>query len=89
MRALVRIDPVPGMLHEVERIIRDCPEFVECDRVTGEDCLVDRLFVRSIEDLDTVLDRFHEKARTSSSIVKGRSVRRRLPPPTADARRAE
>lgn len=51
-----------------------------CDRVTGEDYFVGRLYIRSIEDLDVLLDRFHDKARTNTAIVKGQPVKRRLPP---------
>ena len=85
LQALVRINPLPGSLHEVERMIQDIPEFVECDRVTGEDCLVGRLYIRTIEELDLILDRFHEKARTNTAIVKGQPVKRRLPPLTSDS----
>lgn len=80
LQALVRINPLPGTLHEVERMIKDMPQFVECDRVTGEDCFVGRLYIRTIEELDSILDSFHEKARTNTSIVKGQPVTRRLPP---------
>ena len=85
LQALVRINPVPGSLHEVERMIQDTPEFVECDRVTGEDCFVGRLYIRTIEELDSILDRFHEKARTNTAIVKGQPVKRRLPPLISDS----
>ena len=84
LQALVRINPAPGSLHEVERMIQDTPEFVECDRVTGEDCFVGRLYIRTIEELDSILDRFHESASTNTAIVKGQPVKRRLPPLTLD-----
>lgn len=80
LQALVRINPLPGTLHEVQEMIQDTPEFVECDRVTGEDCFVGRLYIRTIEELDAILDRFHDKARTNTAIVKGQPVARRLPP---------
>ena len=86
LQALVRINPVPGSLHEVQRMIQDTPEFVECDRVTGEDCFVGRLYIRTIEELDSILDRFHESARTNTAIIKGQPVKRRLPPLISDGR---
>jgi len=86
LQALVRINPLPGTLHEVQRMIQDTPEFVECDRVTGEDCFVGRLYIRTIEELDAILDRFHDKARTNTAIVKGQPVARRLPPLGRDDR---
>ena len=81
LQAIVRIRPLPGKLHIVEKLIADIPEVVECDKVTGDDCFVARLFVRSIEDLDMLLDTISEKAQTSTSVVKAQSVRRRCPPP--------
>jgi hypothetical protein len=52
--------------------------------VTGEDCFVGRLYMRTIEELDSILDRFHENARTNTAIVKGQPVKRRLPPLISD-----
>ncbi len=82
IQAIVRIDPLPGALKDVERMIQDTEQFVECDRVTGEDCYYARLLCRSIEELDEILDPFHERARTNTAIVKGQPVKRRLPPLT-------
>jgi Lrp/AsnC family transcriptional regulator, leucine-responsive regulatory protein len=80
LQAIVRIRPLPGMLHVVERIIHDIPEFTECDKVTGEDCFIARLCFRTMEQLDGILDRIAEKAETNTAIVKATTVRRRLPP---------
>lgn len=40
--AWLRIRPVPGQLQKVSDILRDIPEIVECDRITGEDCFIAR-----------------------------------------------
>ncbi len=80
LQVIVRINPLPGALHLVEQAIRDTPEFVECDKVTGEDCFIGRLWVRSVEHLDHVLDRISERARTNTAIIKATPVKRRLPP---------
>ncbi len=77
---LVRIKPLPGMLHKVERMIQALPECIECDKVTGEDCFVMRLVVRSIDQLDTLLDGLSDYAQSNTSIVKSSPVTRRLPP---------
>ncbi|RUV56131.1 Lrp/AsnC family transcriptional regulator, partial [Mesorhizobium sp. M5C.F.Ca.IN.020.14.1.1] len=55
LQAIVRIRPLPGKLHIVQKLIEEIPEFGECDKVTGDDCFVARLFVRSIGDLDKLL----------------------------------
>ena len=57
LQAIVRVRPLPGKLQEVERQIQSIPEFTECDKITGEDCFVARLHVRSMEQLDELLDR--------------------------------
>ena len=80
IQAMVRINPLPGAMKDVERLIQDSLQIVECDRVTGEDCFYARLYCRSMDDLDVVLEPFHERARTNTAIIKGQSVERRLPP---------
>ena len=59
LQAIVRVKPLPGQLHLVEEAIRRIPEFVECDKVTGDDCFVCRLYLRSIEHLDDILVESH------------------------------
>ncbi|WP_312817507.1 Lrp/AsnC family transcriptional regulator [Atlantibacter subterraneus] len=80
LQALVRVKPLPGMLHKVEKMIQALPECIECDKVTGEDCFVMRLVVRSIDQLDVVLDGLADYAQSNTSIVKSSPVTRRLPP---------
>ena len=77
--AIVRIRPLPGQLHIVEKLIEEIPEFVECDKVTGDDCFFARLYLKDIEALDPILDKITDRAETNTSIVKKTSVRRRLP----------
>lgn len=80
LQAIVRIRPLPGQLHVVERHIQHIPQFTECDKVTGDDCFIARLHVRSIEELDTVLDDLNAYAETNTAIIKKSPVKRRLPP---------
>lgn len=83
LQAIVRVRPMPGQLHIVERIIQETPQIVECDKVTGEDCFIARLYIRSMSELDHILDRVAERAETNTSLVKSSPVKRRLPPLTA------
>lgn len=80
LQAIVRVKPLPGQLHLVEEAIRRIPEFVECDKVTGDDCFVCRLFLKTIEQLDEILSKVAERAETSTAIIKSTPVERRLPP---------
>lgn len=80
LQAIVRIKPLPGKLHIVQQLIEEIPQITECDKVTGDDCFIARLLLRSIEQLDGILDRIADKAETSTAIVKAQPVKRRLPP---------
>ncbi|WP_322059040.1 Lrp/AsnC family transcriptional regulator [Paraburkholderia sp. J63] len=80
LQAIVRVKPMPGQLHLVEEVIRRIPEFIECDKVTGDDCFIARLYLHSIEQLDEILNKVTERAETSTAIVKSTPVARRLPP---------
>lgn len=80
LTAIVRIRPLPGQLHTVEKLLVESPEVVECDKVTGDDCYVARYLLRCIEELDPILERIAQRAQTSTSIVKASPVKRRLPP---------
>ena len=80
LQALVRIRPLPGKLHVVQKLIEDIPEFSECSKVTGDDCFVGRLYFYTIAQLDEILDRIVRVAELNTSIVKAQPVRNRLPP---------
>jgi len=79
LQAIVRIKPRPGNMHVVEDMILNEPGFLDCDKVTGEDCFVTRLALRSIADLDPVLLPFHDKAETNTAIIKSSPLRARFP----------
>jgi Lrp/AsnC family leucine-responsive transcriptional regulator len=81
IQALVRIRPLPGRNPEVRRVLEATPEVVECDKVTGDDCYVARVFVGSMEELDEVVERIAEHASTSTAVVKGQLFPRRPPIP--------
>ncbi|MEE3047623.1 MAG: Lrp/AsnC family transcriptional regulator [Pseudomonadota bacterium] len=80
LQAIVRIRPLPGKLHIVQQLISEIPEFGECDKVTGDDCFVARLYIRSMKELDGLLDQIVDKAETNTAIVKSKPVERRMPP---------
>lgn len=80
LQAIVRIRPMPGKMAQVQKLLADIREFSECDKVTGDDCFIGRLHLKSIEHLDQILDRVADKAETSTAIVKAQPIRRRLPP---------
>jgi len=78
--AVVRIRPSPGQLQRILDIARETAEVGECYRITGEDCYLLRLHLRSIDDLEEVLDRFTPFGLTTTSIIHSTPVPRRGPP---------
>ena len=79
LEAIVRIKPLPGQLHRVEAMIIEQDRFTACDKVTGEDCFVARLSLRSISELDDLLESFHDRAETNTAIIKSSPVKGRIP----------
>ena len=77
--AYIRVRPAMGELPRVAALLADIPEIVECDRVTGEDCFIAKVFVAAIEDLERVIDRLIPYAQTNTSIIQSSPVVRRAP----------
>jgi Lrp/AsnC family leucine-responsive transcriptional regulator len=77
--AYIRIRPAMGELQRVTKLVADIREIVECDRVTGEDCFVAKVFVPRVDDLERVIDRLLPFAQTNTSIIQSSPVRRRQP----------
>ncbi|MEP3348616.1 MAG: Lrp/AsnC family transcriptional regulator [Marinomonas sp.] len=78
LMAIVRMRQLPGKIHELEAQIQAIPEIVECDKVTGDDCYIARLYLKDIGELDPILDSISELADTNTAIVKSTPVKRRL-----------
>jgi Lrp/AsnC family transcriptional regulator, leucine-responsive regulatory protein len=74
---VIRIRPAPRQLADVAALARDSAEVVECHRVTGDDCYVMTAFVRDVEHLEQVIDRFAAYGQTTSSIMQSSPVPRR------------
>ncbi len=79
LSAYLRIRPVPGQMTKVAELLADIPAIVECDRVTGEDCFIARAHLRTVAELEAVIDRIIPYAMTNTSIVQSSPVKRRLP----------
>jgi Lrp/AsnC family transcriptional regulator, leucine-responsive regulatory protein len=78
--AIVRIRPAPGQLQRIPEVAHETQEVAECHRITGDDCYLLRLHLRSIDDLEDVLDRFTPYGLTTTSIIHSTPVPRRGPP---------
>lgn len=73
----IRIRPAPRQLADVAALARDTSEVVECHRVTGDECYVMTAFVRDVEHLEQIIDRFAAYGQTISSIMQSSPVPRR------------
>jgi Lrp/AsnC family transcriptional regulator, leucine-responsive regulatory protein len=72
--AIVRISPSGGGLRLIPGIARDVPSVTECYRITGEDCYFLKLYLRSIDELEPILDLFTPHGRTTTSFVHSSPV---------------
>ena len=68
--AVIRIRPHARQIPKVAEIAADTPEVVECERITGDDCFFMKLYVRDVEHLEEVLDRFTPFGQTTTSVVQ-------------------
>lgn len=80
----IRISPLPGQLSKVTSAIAEMEEIVECDRITGDDCFIAKVHVRSAQAIEDVTDRLNVYAKTNTSLVQSSPVNRRLLPLIAD-----
>jgi Lrp/AsnC family leucine-responsive transcriptional regulator len=80
---LIRLRPAPRMLAEAAELARQERAVLECHRVTGDDCYVMTAYVRDVEHLEQVIDRFAAYGSTTTSVMQSSPVPRRgvVPPP--------
>jgi Lrp/AsnC family transcriptional regulator, leucine-responsive regulatory protein len=80
LAAIVRIAPATRQLDKIREIARETPEVIECHRITGEDCFFLKLHLRSIDELEPLLDRFTPYGRTTTSLIHSSAVANRTLP---------
>ncbi|TMQ90596.1 Lrp/AsnC family transcriptional regulator [Actinomadura soli] len=74
---LVRVNPSPRELSRIPKIADEIPAIVECHRITGDDCFFFIAHLRTVEELEPILDRLTPYARTTTSILQSAPVPRR------------
>ena len=67
--AYARAKPGPGQLARLAALAQEVEEVTECHRITGDDCFLIKLHVRSMTHLADVLDRFSVHGQLTTSIV--------------------
>lgn len=83
--AVIRVRPASGQLPRIPDLARETPEVVECYRITGDDCFFLKLHLRSMDDLEEILDRFVAHGQTTTSIIHSTPVQSRPLPLEEDA----
>lgn len=76
----IRISPLPGQLTKIVSLIAEIEEIVECDRITGDDCFIAKVYIRSADALERIIDRLIPYAKTNTSMIQSSPIKRRLPP---------
>jgi Lrp/AsnC family leucine-responsive transcriptional regulator len=82
--AYARAKPGPGQLARLAALTEQVEEVTECHRITGDDCFLIKLHVRSMSHLADVLDRFSVHGQLTTSIVVSTPVPLRSVPLPAE-----
>jgi Lrp/AsnC family leucine-responsive transcriptional regulator len=80
LMAIVRVKPAARQLPKIPELAAEVAEIAECLRITGEDCFIMRVHLRSIDDLSGLLDRFLVFGETTTSLVAATPIPLRDPP---------
>lgn len=81
--AFIRIGLAHQVLPRLETLFREIPEIIECHRVTGDDSLILKVHVTSIQHLEQVVHRITPYGMPATSIVlsspiQGRPIERKM-----------
>ncbi|GAA3161801.1 hypothetical protein GCM10017688_04790 [Streptomyces ramulosus] len=76
--AIVNIVFPGSNYQEYLRVLRDCPEIVECHHVTGSDCFVAKVAARSMGHLEEVTARITKIGSLATTIVYSTNVSDRV-----------
>ena len=80
LTAILRVRPAARQLPKIQELASSMPEVSECHRITGEDCFFLKIHLRSLAELDGILDRFLVYGQTTTSLVQSSPLERRPPP---------
>jgi Lrp/AsnC family transcriptional regulator, leucine-responsive regulatory protein len=72
--AIVRVRPAVRQLDRIRQLANVTPEVVECHRITGEDCFFLKVRLRSLTELEPLLDRFTPYGQTTTSIIHSSTI---------------
>jgi Lrp/AsnC family transcriptional regulator, leucine-responsive regulatory protein len=79
---MIRVRPAVRELNRIAKIAEEIPQIVECYRMTGEDCFYFTMHLRSVDELEPIIDRFMPYGSTTTSLIQSAPVPRRPLPLT-------
>jgi Lrp/AsnC family leucine-responsive transcriptional regulator len=74
--AFIRISIV-GDFTRITKVVQELPEVFECHRSTGADSFILKVQVRSVQHMESVIDKLTPFGTTSTSVVLSSPVKRR------------
>jgi Lrp/AsnC family leucine-responsive transcriptional regulator len=80
LTAFVRVKPAARQLPRIGELAAEIPEVGECHRITGEDCFILKVHLRSIDDLGALHDRFLVFGETTTSRIAASPIARGAAP---------
>jgi Lrp/AsnC family leucine-responsive transcriptional regulator len=69
----------------IPKLAAEIPEVGKCHRITGEECFYLKIYLRSIDDLSPLLDRFLVYGETTTSLINASPIPRRDPPVASES----
>jgi Lrp/AsnC family transcriptional regulator, leucine-responsive regulatory protein len=78
LTVVIRARPLPGEMQNMIEAIKDTPQIVSCERISGDDCFIARAHVRDVFEMEAVIDRIVPFGATNSSIVQSAPVPQRM-----------
>ncbi|MBZ0300255.1 MAG: Lrp/AsnC family transcriptional regulator [Anaerolineae bacterium] len=78
LQAIIRVRFPGDRYPQMRKLVAETPEVLECHHVTGDDCLIMKLAVASLENLETLVGRFGTYGQTTTSVVLSSPVTERV-----------
>ncbi|MEH6446871.1 MAG: Lrp/AsnC family transcriptional regulator, partial [Oceanospirillaceae bacterium] len=75
----VHADIMTGKEVEFRQIIKQCPAVTECFNVTGEKAYIFRIAVKTMSELDVLLESLTFICKTDTSLILSETIANRLP----------
>lgn len=83
LTVIIRFQSTRGPFEHIYPILKACPEIIECQRVTGGDCMTLTAVVSSVDHLQELITRLAPYGSSNTSIVLSSPIHHRAIGPTA------